>query len=48
MRVDARRRMRQFFLTRNFFRELTIFAVAFQRRFAHEAAALDAELLLHD
>ena len=48
MRVDARWRMGQFFLSRDFFRELTILAVAFQSRFAHETAALDTELLLRN
>jgi hypothetical protein len=38
--------MRQFFFARNFFRELIICTVAFQRCFAHKTAALDAELLL--
>src|SRR5205085_3813607 len=48
MRVDAGWRMRQFFLSGNFLRELAIFTVAFQRRFAHKSAALDAELFLRD
>src|SRR4029077_478877 len=46
MGVDARWRMRQLFLSRNFFRELIVFAVALQSRLAYKATAFDAELLL--
>ena len=48
MRVNARRRMRQFFFAWNFLREIIVRAIAFERRFADKTAALDAEMLLHN
>src|SRR5437660_2950350 len=48
MGVNAGRRMWQFFFARNFFRELIMRPVAFQRRFADKPAAFDAEVLLRN
>src|SRR5205823_12064239 len=48
MGVNAGRRMWQFFFARNFFRELIIRPVTFQRRFADKPAAFDAEVLLRN
>src|SRR2546430_4361275 len=48
MRINAGRRMWQFFFTGNFFRELAVRTIAFQRGFADKTAAFDAEVLLRN
>src|SRR5215475_4669304 len=48
MAVETRRRMRQFFCSRDLFREIVVFAITLQCSFTNKAAAFDAEMFLCD
>src|SRR5215475_12940321 len=48
MAVETRRRMRQFFCSRNLFREIVVFAITLQCSFTNKAATFDAEMFLCD
>ena len=48
MAVERRQLRRQFVVARDFLHELVVFAIMIERRFAHEAAAFDAPMVLRD
>ena len=48
MAVKRRQLLRQFVVPRDLLHEFVVFAIMLDRRFAHEAAAFDAPVILRD